>query len=275
MSREINRNKNKYKKKKKSNNKYRYNAWRAQTLTIMRRREKKSFRLKEDSNEWNYIVEKLKKFWSPEEISERWKMEHTGQKGFGTSTIYRYIKKGKFAGISIKTNLRRHGKRMLPRKSNYNSIQPDRIIPDWPDEIRSRARIGDWEGDTIYGGIEKGLLVTLVDRKSRFLIAGLLENRNASMTKDVVVKLLEKVPVKSISFDNGSEFSEFHEMEKRLNTLVYFAQPHKPWQRGTNENTNDILRFFFPKGFDFRTISQDDVDYVVDLINNRPRKCLG
>ena len=202
-------------------------------------------------------------------------MEHPGQKGFGTSTIYRYINKVKFAAISSKTNLRRHGKHMFPSKSNYNITQPDRIISEWPDKIRSRARIGDWEGDTIYGGIGKGLLVTLVDRKSRFLIAGLLEKLNASMTKDVIVKLLEKVPFKSISFDNGSEFSEFREMEKRLNTLVYFAQPHKPWQRGTNQNKNVILRFFFPKGFDFRTISQDDVDYVVDLINNRPRKCLG
>lgn len=95
------------------------------------------------------------------------------------------------------------------------------------------------------------------------------------MTKDVIVKMLKDVPVKSISLDNGSEFSEFHKIEEELRTVVYFAEPHKPWQRGTNETTNDILRFFFPKGFDFCTITQDDVDYVVDLINNRPRKCLG
>lgn len=79
----------------------------------------------------------------------------------------------------------------------------------------------------------------------------------------------------SISLDNGSEFSEFHELEKSLDTLVYFAEPHKPWQRGTNENTNDILRFFFPKGYDFRNLSDKELQEVVDLINNRPRKCLG
>lgn len=87
--------------------------------------------------------------------------------------------------------------------------------------------------------------------------------------------MLKGLPVRSISLDNGSEFAEFRQLEKQLKTKVYFAEPHKPWQRGTNENTNDMLRFFFPKGFDFRTVSQDDVDFVVALLNNRPRKCLG
>ena len=189
--------------------------------------------------------------------------------------IYRYIKKSRFPKITPKTHLRRRGKRILPRNSNYNSIQPERIIPQWPEEIRQRARIGDWEGDTVYGGVGKGLLVTQVDRKSRFLPAGLLAKRDASLTKAVICQLLRDVPVKSISLDNGSEFSEFKALEAELHTLVYFAEPHKPWQRGTNENTNGLLRFFFPKGCDFHAVSQDFVDSVVDLINSRPRKCLG
>ena len=163
----------------------------------------------------------------------------------------------------------------MPRNSNYNSIQPDRIIPQWPEEICRRTRIGDWEGDTVYGGIGKGLLVTQVDRKSRFLRAGLLAKRDALLTKEVICQLLKGLPVKSISLDNGSEFAEFRALEKELCIVIYFAEPHKPWQRGTNENTNDLLRFFFPKGFDFRTITQETVDYIVNLINNRPRKCLG
>lgn len=275
ISREVSRNKSKYPPKKKSNNKFRYHAWRAQTLSIYRRRIKKVFRLKPDSEEWNYIVEKLDLFWSPEEICERWKKDFPEKAFFSVSTIYRYIKKGLFDGISRKTHLRRRGKFMLPRKSNYNSIQPDHIIPDWPEEIKNRERIGDWEGDTVYGGVGKGLLVTLVDRKSRFLRATLLPKRDASLTKDVIVKTLKGLPVKSINLDNGSEFADFHNIEKELETIVYFAEPHKPWQRGTNENTNDMLRFFFPKGFDFHSITQDDVDFVVELLNNRPRKCLG
>ena len=92
---------------------------------------------------------------------------------------------------------------------------------------------------------------------------------------NVICQILKGLPIKSISLDNGSEFAEFRALEEELGAPVYFAEPHKPWQRGTNENTNDLLRFFFPKGFDFRTITQSVVDEVVNLINNRPRKCLG
>ena len=275
ISREVNRNRSKYPPKKKSNNQYRYHAWRAQTLATIRRRENKKYRLKPDTVEWDYIVSKLKLYWSPEQICFRWRLENPDALSFGVSTIYRYLKAKQFEGITKKTHLRRRGKFMLPRSSNYNSIQPERIIPNWPDVIKHRSRIGDWEGDTVYGGVGKGLLVTQVDRKSRYLRASLLQNRESKLTKDTIVAMLQGFPVHSISLDNGSEFSEFRALEAELNTQVYFAEPHKPWQRGTNENTNDILRFFFPKGFDFHSIEQDDVDFVVDLINNRPRKCLG
>lgn len=274
VSREIKRNKSKYPPKKKSNNKFRYHAWRAQTLYTIRRRENKKRRLTPDSEEWNYVVEKLQLYWSPEEISNRWRLEHPDKAPIGVSTIYRYIKSGMFKGISKKTHLRRRGKRKVPRNSSYNTIQPEHLIPEWPNEIKQRSRIGDWEGDTVYGGVGKGLLVTQVDRKSRYLRAALISSRNSTVTKDAIIDLLKDYPVKSVSLDNGSEFAEFKDVEKELNTTVYFAEPHKPWQRGTNENTNGLIRFFFPKGFDFRTITQEDVDYVVDLINNRPRKCL-
>ena len=275
ISREVNRNRSKYPPKKKSNNRFRYHAWRAQTLAIIRRRENKHYRLHPESAEWQYITEKLCLFWSPEEICYRWRLEYPKESIFGVATIYRYIKANRFENISPKTHLRRRGKFMLPRNSNYNSIQPDRIIPNWPSVIRNRERLGDWEGDTIYGGVGKGLVVTQVDRKSRFLCAALLPKREAVLTRKTIVNMLQGLPVESISLDNGSEFADFRQLEKELQTQVYFAEPHKPWQRGTNENTNDILRFFFPKGFDFRSITQEDVDAVVDLLNNRPRKCLN
>ena len=104
---------------------------------------------------------------------------------------------------------------------------------------------------------------------------GLLGSRNAEERRAVIVDLLRELPIQSISLDNGSEFSEFKSIEEQLNTLVYFAEPHKPWQRGTNENTNDIVRFFFRKGFDFRTVSADEVAAVEHLLNCRPRKCLN
>lgn len=274
VSREVKRNKSKHPKKK-SNNKFRYHAWRAQTLSITRRRENKRYRFSPGSEEWEYITDKLNLFWSPEEIAERWKLDYPDKNSFGFSTIYRYINNNRFDGISQKTHLRRRGKLRLPRNSCYNSIQPERIIPEWTEVIKQRLRIGDWEGDTVYGGIGKGLLITQVDRKSRFLCAALLPKREAVLTRKTIVKMLKDLPVHSISLDNGSEFADFRELERELQTQVYFAEPHKPWQRGTNENTNDMLRFFFPKGFDFRSVSQEDVDFVVNLLNHRPRKCLG
>ena len=171
--------------------------------------------------------------------------------------------------------MRRRGKKIQTRNANYNAIHPDRIIPEWTDEIRNRVRIGDWEGDTVYGGIGKGLLVTLVDRKSRYVRIGLLRHREAEETRLVIEKLLRDRPVESISLDNGTEFAEFRKLESNLKAPVYFAEPHKPWQRGTNENTNDLIRFFFPKGFDFRTVTDEDIQRVEDLLNHRPRKCLG
>ena len=104
---------------------------------------------------------------------------------------------------------------------------------------------------------------------------GLLKSRDATETRNVINKLLSGLDVKTVSLDNGSEFSEFRKLEQDLSALVFFAEPHKPWQRGTNENTNDIVRFFFPKGFDFRSVTDEDVQFVEDLINNRPRECLN
>lgn len=244
-------------------------------MYIRRRREQQRRALHPDTPEWDYIVTGLSRFWSPETICGRWNKEYPERKPLHFSTIYRYIAKKSFPNIHKKTHLRRRGKKLQTRNANYNTIQPDRMIPQWPEEIRKRIRICDWEGDTVYGGVGKGLLVTLVDRKSRFVRIGLLKSRSAKETRSVIERLLHKLPVQSISLDNGSEFSEFHELENSLHTLVYFAEPHKPWQRGTNENTNDIIRFFFPKGFDFRTVNEQECSFVENLLNNRPRKYLS
>ncbi len=273
ISREVNRNKARYKPRT-TDNKYWYNHWRADNLATMRRRDQKRTALIEGTFKFNYVVEKLSLYWSPEEIAMRLRLEHPNEI-VGTCTIYRYLKRNELPGVTVKSHLRRRGKFMLPRNSCYNTIQPERIIPEWSKEIVNRTRIGDFEGDTVYGGVGKGLIVTLVDRKSRYLIAGKLESRKSELTEKVIVKLLKNTPVKSISLDNGSEFSKFKEIEAKLNVPIYFAEPHKPWQRGTNENTNDIIRFFFPKGCNFHQISDDEIQTVVELINTRPRKCLN
>jgi IS30 family transposase len=273
ISREIGRNRAQYRPRKPMN-RYWYNAWRAQNLYIRRRREKARYALNPETPQWDYIVEGLKKYWSPEAICGRWHKEHPDQKPLSVSTIYRYVRKGKFPEITVKEHLRRRGKRSLPRNSNYNSVHPDRLIPQWPREIKERERIGDWEGDTVYGKPGKGLLVTMVDRRSRYLCLGRILCRNTTHTLAAITAMMKDLPVRSISLDNGSEFSDYHRLEEELHTEVYFAEPHKPWQRGSNENINDVVRFFFPKGSNFTQVTDQQVAEVEALINNRPRKCL-
>jgi IS30 family transposase len=257
-----------------SDNQHNYHHWRANTLAVMRRRQKVCRAIPKGSELYAYIVEKLNSFWSPEAIAGRWRKEHPDSH-IGVSTIYRYIKSHKFENISAKTHLRRRGKARYSKQNPPNVIHPDRIIPEWPDAIVQRIRVGDWEGDTVYGGVGKGLVVSLVDRKSRFLCAGLIQSRNATETREAIQRQLSGLPVHSLSLDNGSEFAEFRQLESALGAPIYFAEPHKPWQRGTNENTNDILRFFFPKGFDFHSVDDAILQAVVQSINNRPRKCLN
>ena len=270
VSRELKRNSSKAGNRGKNS----YHHWRANALTVARRRQKRSPALPVGSEIRAYVEEKLSLFWSPEQIAGRWKLEHPGAT-LCFATIYRYIRSKRFVGIHRKTHLRRRGKHRFHKDSDYSTIHPDRLIPQWPSEIQRRERIGDWEGDTVYGAVGKGLIVTLVDRKSRYLCAGLLPSRNAELTCSVIHALLKDLPVKSISLDNGSEFAQFRTLEDILHVPVFFAEPHKPWQRGTNENTNDILRFFFPKGCDFHAVSPDLLRSVVLSINLRPRKSLG
>lgn len=229
--------------------------------------------MKAGTPQHDYTLEKLLNMWPPEAIANRFRLENPGQI-LSASTIYRAIRRGTFPDISARENLRRRGKNRNYVHHN-TAIRPTRLIPDWPDAIKARARLGDFEGDTVYGGVGKGLLVTLVDRRSRFLLAGKLSSRNAAETREVMQQLLSGHTVRSISLDNGTEFAEFSLLEEHVGAPVYFAEPHKPWQRGTNENTNGLLRFFFPKGYDFRSLTQAQLDVVVDLLNDRPRKCLG
>lgn len=264
ISRELLRNKNKDGS---------YNAWRATTLYISRRKDSKRRYLlesNEDLREW--VIEGLSKYWSPEIITQRWKIANPDSK-LSHNTIYAAIKNGRIDGINKKTHLRRKGRRKNSHKSA--TIHPEHSIHERLAIAEQRGRFGDWEGDTVYGAIGKGLIVTCVDRKSRYLAASLLKSRAVNDTKEAVKYALKGLPVKSITLDNGSEFAAFRELEQELGAPIYFADPHSPWQRGSNENINDLIRFFFPKGTNFHKVDQETLDLTLNLINNRPRKCLG
>jgi len=250
-----------------------YTPWWGTSLYIWRRKRcVRKLRLI-DSDIYNFITDCLDKFWSPEIICERWKMKYPEKRPLCHSTIYRNIKNKIIIGYTVKKHLRRRGKKKNTR--NCKTIHPVHTIHDRPPEIELRQRLGDLEGDTVHGGIGKGCLLTLVDRTSRFLYAALSSNRESTNIKNSFEVALNGVNPKSITLDNGSEFSDFIEIEKNHNTTIYFADPHSPWQRGSNENINGLIRFFFPKGFDFRSVSYELLQHTIFLINNRPRKCLG
>lgn len=264
VSREIARNKNKDET---------YNPWRAYTLYKMRRKSCVRRHVLEDEEVNHYVCEHLDKHWSPEAISARWKMG--GGTGVSHSTIYRGIKNRLLPDYTPQTHLRRRGKRKRKRTHSTQTIRPVNTIHDRPEEVALRSRLGDLEGDTVSGAIGKGGLLTLVDRKSRCLYAVGIANRDANVLKEAFKVALGDVPVNSITLDRGSEFAKFLEIEAQHQTTIYFADPHAPWQRPLSENTNDLLRFFFPKGTDFRAVPPDEIQRVVTLINDRPRKCLG
>lgn len=248
-----------------------YNAhW---SWSLYRHRRKKSVRphrLDVDMPLRVFVLEGLNQYWSPQIIAARW----TGR-SFSPSTIYRALKEKRLAGYSERQHLRRRGILKYCRGNN-RTIHPDHTIHERPAEIDLRARIGDWEGDTILGGPGKGGILTMVDRKSRCLKMALVANKEAGTLEQAMCRAAHgALPILSITLDNGSEFANFRRIEKALNTTVYFADPHSPWQRGSNENINGLIRFFFPKGTDFRGVTHRQIDDVTLLINNRPRKCLG
>lgn len=263
--REIKRNKNRFGC---------YNAIGAIEKYLSRRKKcRRKYKLDKDSELRRYIIEGLSVYWSPEIIASKWKEKHKDKK-ICFSTIYRALKQGLLPGVTAEKNLRRRGKKPGNRK-NKATIHPEHTIHEWSESIIKRLRIGDWEGDLVCGGIGKGCLLTLVDRRTRFLISSRIEKRDAKTVSNAIKKALKDMTVNSITLDNGPEFANYKDFEEHLKTIVYFTDPHSPWQRGSNENINDCLRFFFPKGCNFLEITDEEVQKAVNLINNRPRKCLN
>lgn len=231
-------------------------------------------RISPKSELFKFIKDKLEKYWSPEIIAGKWNKANPDDK-ISFSTIYNAVKNGTFNSITVQTHLRRRGKKKYGKRSRFCTIQPEHTIHERPKNADKRSECGHFEGDTVRGAVGKGCIVTFVDRKSRKLLAAVSKDMSSKSVYEAILKAFKGVHPKSITLDNGSEFALFKQIEKALDTTVYFADPHSPWQRGSNENLNDCLRFFFPKGFDFRSLDDDCLQRVVDIINSRPRLCLN
>lgn len=228
-----------------------------------------------------YIIEGIKKTWSPEQISNRLKIDFPDDETMRISfkKIYMMIYAGELEGIT-KKNLRKKGKKYNSKDSNRGKLKNTIPMSERPESINRRENIGDWEIDTVKGKLgTKPCLATFADRKSRYYIAVLMSNgKAASFNKaaDTVFREENHNIVNSFNGDNGSEFALHEKLTKKFNgAKVYFANPHSPWEKPTNENENGLIREFFPKGMSFENVKQDEVKKAYDLINNRPRKCLN
>ena len=146
-----------------------------------------------------------------------------------------------------------------------------------PAIVDAKTRIGDWEIDTVTGKNSKGYLVTAVERKSKFTLVNRVPDRQSDQVAKAVIKLMRpyKENVFTITADNGKEFSQHKKISKSLKADVYFAHPYHAWERGLNENINGLLRQYFPKQMDFQKIDNKGIEYAMDRLNNRPRKCIG
>ncbi len=212
-------------------------------------------------------------WWSPEQISERLREEGTAR--ISASTIYRALENGALQDTLryyLRIKYRKLGKNKEPNKQCFQ-----KSISVRPDTANNRAEPGHWEGDTVRGSKENAVLVTLVDRYSRFLLCTKVPNKESSTVRRAVVELLtrSRLPVKTVTFDQGTEFAENIGMEDDLGVDVYYAHPKSPWERPTNENMNGLIRQFVPKRRKLSDLTEDDVCAIVAKLNFRPRKCLN
>jgi len=230
-----------------------------------------------------YVTSKLHLEWPPEAIVGRLKMDYPDDQQMRISheTIYRWIYLDSRNKGTLHYHLRRRHKyrRRHTRYGSGRRFMPGRVSIDLrPPVVAARERFGDWEGDTVEGKKGTSHLATHVERKSRYLMATRLADKKASTMTAQRIRSFRSIPRRlrhTLTVDNGKEFSSFTEIEAKTGLAVYFADPYAAWQRGTNENTNGLLRYYFPKGTDFGALSEKDVALVVKKLNNRPRKCLN
>ena len=226
---------------------------------------------------WQQVERLLRQDWSPEQIAGRLKREHRG--AISHEWIYQHILQDKRSQGDLYRHLRcqkiyhkRYG-----RPERRGSFPPGRSIEERPVVVEQRQRLGDWEADTMMGQGRHGALLTLTERKSRFTLLAHLRERTPSATEKQVCHLLRELPGKAhtLTSDRGREFLRHERMADKLHLHYYLAHPYAAWERGTNENTNGLLRQYFPKQRNMQTVKPPEVRRAQLRLNLRPRKCLA
>ena len=254
-----------------------YRGGLAVSRTERRRREaKKSEKL--DSVMCSMIRNLLSDYLSPEQISGRLKLELGIENSH--ETIYRYIRDNKKSGGNLYKYLRSRGKPYRKRgisKDGRGQIKDAVSIDERPEVVDQKSRIGDWEIDTVIGKKHRQAIVTIVERSSKFSVMKKVERKTADAVAEATIELLRpyKDQVLTITADRGKEFAHHRKVARALQCDYYFAHPYSSWERGLNENTNGLLRQFFPKGSRFEEITERQMKRAKGLLNRRPRKTLG
>lgn len=226
-----------------------------------------------------YMVQRLRKRWTPDEIGGRSHRDFPRQRHrqLSRQTIYTWIHRQDSAGA-------RWGRYLASAcwkrrdSENRGRITGCVSIAGRPAVVDHRRRFGDWEGDTLVGAGRRGGAVSLVERKSGYLLLGRAPNLQATTVRQVAATLYRQTPPalrKTLTLDNGKEFAEHAQLAAEATLKIYFADPYCAWQRGTNENTNGLIRHFFPKGTDLARIPDHRITKVQELLNDRPRRRLG
>jgi len=250
-----------------------YRPQQAQRLADQRRLVSRRPHKMEDPNVHQYVQQKLQQYWSPDQIAGRVERDfpRAPERWLSDQAIYDWIHEQQ---PEWKPLLRRGGR--LPEKRG--KLTDCVRIDGRPEVINRRCRYGDWEGDTVVGHGRHSALVTLVERKSGYTRLGRVDSMKSDVTMRAAQRRMQNLPPclrRSMTFDNGKEFAEHRTLTRGLGVEIYFADPYASWQRGTNENTNGLLRQYYPKGTDFTTVSHRAVARVEQSLNDRPRRRLN
>lgn len=224
------------------------------------------------------IEEKLRQEWSPEQISGR--LGREGIANISHEAIYQHVWKDKRIGGMLYKHLRHSGKKYNKRSSGKagRGCIPNRVdISERPQIVEQKVRIGDWEGDTIIGAKHQGAIVSYVDRCSKFTVLKKVRRKTAALITQATIEQLGQglLPVRTITYDNGLEFSDHATIANELKADIYFARPYHSWERGLNEHTNGLVRQYLPKSTDFTKVPDQLVQAIAETLNHRPRKSLN
>jgi transposase, IS30 family len=244
---------------------------------LSRRRRRQTYGARIPAETWQQVTLLLRQDWSPEQIAGWLKFVH--QPTVSHERIYLYVYADKRRGGTLHRHLRSQ-KKQRKRYGGYirRGQIPNRVsIEQRPAIVASKRRFGDWEADTIIGARHRGGILSLVERKSKLTRLYKLESKAAAEVKDAAITLLTPLIdlVHTITVDNGKEFCQHEQITAALQAPIYFSHPYASWERGLNENTNGLIRQYFPKKYDFTSITQRDLAWVEERLNNRPRKTLG